>query len=379
MSTYQAFWPIIRCLPPEFAHQAALVLLRLPLRWNETVLDPFEWNGFRCRNRVGIAAGFDKNAVVVPGVERLGAGFIEVGTILVEPWPGNQVSPRLRRLIPQRAIWNRLGFTSDGLHQVMRNLSRLNARSLRGMAVLCNIGPHPGRLRQADDPLAAARDDLLQLVESLLPAADAFVVNLSSPNTRGLRSLLQSDRLNDVVMRPLIERLRQAEDAEGQGRRRPLLLKLPPEDQDRRPWARDDLARVICPLLESGRCDGLVAVNTSARLAVELVSFPPADLPGGISGEPLRPESLRVVSLVRELVGPKPLLIGCGGIMQPSDAISFLDAGADLVETYTGMVYRGPGVIVACARAIRDHHRRKGGERASICEKNSGKDHTASS
>ncbi|MCX7700947.1 MAG: dihydroorotate dehydrogenase 2 [Gemmataceae bacterium] len=358
MSTYQVFWPIIRCLPPEFAHKAALALLRLPLRWNDAVLDPFEWNGFRCRNRVGIAAGFDKNAAVVPGVERLGAGFVEVGTILVEPWPGNQVSPRMRRLVTQRAIWNRLGFTSDGVLQVKRNLGPVSRHSLGGMVVLCNIGPHPGRLRQAGDPLAATRDDLLQLVEALLPFADAFVVNLSSPNTRGLRSLLQSDRLNDVVMRPLVERLRQAEAAEGQGRRRPLLLKLPPEDADRRPWARDDLARVICPLIEPSWCDGLVAVNTSSRLATELVSFPPADLPGGISGEPLRPEALRVVSLVRKLVGPKPLLIGCGGMMQPSDAISFLDAGADLVETYTGMVYGGPGLIVECARAIRDHRPR---------------------
>ncbi len=354
MSAYQMLWPVIRCLPPEFAHTLGLRLLRLPWRWNRPVADPFAWNGFHCRHRVGIAAGLDKNAAVVPGLERLGAGFVEIGTILVEPWPGNQVSPRLRRLVAQRALWNRLGFTSLGLKQVLMNLQSLQPTALRGMAILCNIGPHPGRLRKADDPLLAARDDLRTLVEGLHRFADGFVINLSSPNTRGLRSLLQSDRLRAALLQPIGTHLRHLESAEGQGRRRPLLLKLPPEDQERQPWNRDNLARVICPLIESGWCDGLVAVNTSVRLATTMVRLPPEDLPGGISGEPLRPEALRVVSMVRELSGPKALVIGSGGILRADDAVAFLDAGADLVEIYSGLIYRGPRLLTECAQTLKD-------------------------
>jgi dihydroorotate dehydrogenase len=357
MSLYGMLWPLIRLLPPEMAHALALRVLALPLRFGPCIDDPFEWNGLRCRNRVGIAAGFDKNGLAVAGAERMGAGFLEVGTILVEPWPGNQVFPRVRRLVRQHAIWNRLGFTSQGLSRVVSRLQRATSASRRGMALLCNIGPHPGRFRPTDHPLATVRDELLQLVDRLFPIADAFVVNFSSPNTRGLRSLLQSDELGPQVLRPIIDRLREHGHATGRHRQTPLLVKLPPEDHDRQPWSRETLRRLICPLLDAQFCDGFVAVNTSTRLALQMVHLPPHDLPGGISGAPLRPEAIRVVSHIRELTGPRALLIGCGGILHVADAIEFLHAGADLVEIYTGMVYRGPRLLSDCAAAIRDQIR----------------------
>lgn len=354
MSVYSLLWPIIRTLPPEWAHALALRVLRWPWRWGPTIHDPFERQGLRCRNRVGIAAGFDKNAVALAGAERMGAGFIEVGTILVEPWAGNLVTPRVRRLVRHQAIWNRLGFTSLGLPHIVNNLQQSTTTSRQGMALLCNIGPHPKRLRESPDPWTTARNDLRQLVDKLDPFADAFVVNLSSPNTPGLRSLLQSESLGPSLLQPLIDQLHVSADRLGRPRRTPLFLKLPPEDPDRIPWHLESLARVVTPLAESQLVDGFVAVNTSTRLASQMVRFPPLDLPGGVSGEPLRPEAIRIVSLLRDLLGPKPLVIGCGGIMKPADAVEFLHAGADLVEMYTGLVYRGPSLLSECAKALRE-------------------------
>jgi dihydroorotate dehydrogenase len=353
MSLYRLLWPITRRLPPEFAHSLALNALRLPLRLGKQVDDPYTWEGLTFRNRAGIAAGFDKNASCVRGIERLGAGFVEVGTILVEPWAGNQVTPRMARLLPQRAIWNRLGFTSRGLEAARRNLERVPSNWRRGMVVACNIGPHPGNLRDSAEPLITARDEFLRLVDVLYPLCEMFVINLSSPNTRGLRNLLQDERLADAVLRPIRERVRALDTNSRRAWRTPLLVKLPPEDQDRKLWTMDSLRPVIGPLTETQLCDGFVAVNTSTRLAQELVNSPPADLPGGISGDPLRAEALRVVSLVRGIIGPGPLLMGCGGVMEPAHAVEFLNAGANLVEMYSGMIYAGPGLVSGCAEAIR--------------------------
>lgn len=345
MFPYHWLWPLIKRLPPEFAHAAGLQALRLPVRFGPTVDDPFTVRGLTFRNRAGVAAGFDKNAAALRGIERLGAGFVEVGTILVEPWAGNLVAPRMARLIPQRGIWNRLGFTSAGLDAAVRNLRRVPRDRRRGLVVAANIGPHPARLKASPDPLRTARDEFLRLIDALRPHCDLFVINLSSPNTPTLRNLLQSPDLLDAVLRPVRTRLRELDG------RLPLLIKLPPEDQDRQIWIEDSLRAVVEPL--RGDCDGFVAVNTSTRLAVALVNHPPPELPGGVSGEPLRAEALRVVELLRRLIGPDALLIGCGGVMEPGDAVAFRRAGADLVEMYSGMIYAGPGLVARAAEAMR--------------------------
>jgi dihydroorotate dehydrogenase len=349
MSLYRLAWPVVRHLPPEFAHAAGLQVLRLPFRLGTQVSDPFTWHGITFRNRSGIAAGFDKNAECIRGIERLGAGFFEAGTILVEPWAGNPVAPRLSRLLAQRGVWNRLGFTSEGLAAAARRLARTPRAMRRGLVVACNIGPHPGRLKESADPLRTAGAEFRQLVESLHPHCEMFVVNLSSPNTPRLRSLLQSPDLVDAVIRPTWKRVRELDASSAAARHTPLLVKLPPEDMNREPWTDPSLHAVVEPLLRDGVCDGFVAVNTSVRLAEKLVHMPPDDLPGGVSGEPIRAEALRVVAMLRRLIGPDRLLIGCGGVMAPAHAIEFRHAGADLVELYTGMIYAGPGLVSRCA------------------------------
>ncbi|HEV3143452.1 MAG TPA: dihydroorotate dehydrogenase 2 [Gemmataceae bacterium] len=326
------------------------------MRLGDPVLeDPFTWRGLTFRNRSGIAAGFDKNAVCLQGLERLGAGFVEVGTILVEPWAGNPVSPRMARLLKLHGLWNRLGFTSLGLGRVEKNLARFPRERRRGMIVACNIGPHPGNLKRASsrtEALAIAQTELMRLTEALFPHTDMFVINLSSPNTPGLRSLLQSAELTEVVIEPIRRQLGRQDEVSGRRWRTLLLIKLPPEDENRELWTEQLLSKVIQPLLTADACDGFVAVNTSARLALEHFKAEPTDLPGGVSGEPLRNEALRMVGLMRRLIGPDKLLIGCGGIMIPEHANLFRSAGADLVEMYSGLVFAGPGLVSGCAKAM---------------------------
>ncbi|HLW66940.1 MAG TPA: dihydroorotate dehydrogenase 2 [Gemmataceae bacterium] len=357
MLRYRHLWPIIRQIPPELAHRLALWSLRMPWHYGEQVEDPFSWHGLTIRNRAGVAAGFDKNAVCLPGLERVGAGFVEVGTVLVEPWQGNQVSLRMARLLQLHGLWNRLGFTSHGLAQVQRNLARFPRERRHGMAVACNIGPHPGNLKRCTnrtEALTTAQAELLQLAEALHRHSDFLVVNLSSPNTPGLRSLLQSAELADTVVMPIIQLSRRLDQATGRSWQTPVLVKLPPEDENQELWTTESLARVVQPLLAVEACDGFVAVNTSARLAMQHFPLGKDELPGGLSGDPLREEALRVVTMLRRLIGPDRLLIGCGGVMMPEHGVGFLHAGADLVELYSGMVFAGPALVSRSAKALKE-------------------------
>jgi dihydroorotate dehydrogenase len=361
MLGYRHLWPLIKLLPPESAHAMGLTLLRLPIRFvPKPPDDPFTWSGLTFRNRIGIAAGFDKNAACVRGIERLGAGFLEVGTILISPWQGNPVRPRMKRLIESRGIWNRLGFTSQGLTVAAANLAGIQRERRNSMVIACNIGPHPGHLKQAGarpEALDIVRNELIKLVNALYREAELFVVNLSSPNTPGLRSLLQDPELAQAVLLPLRDLIRRFDTETSRSGPMPLLVKLPPEDQNREPWTDDSLKAVLHPLLEADACNGFVAVNTSTRLAQKLVTnMSNPDLRGGVSGEPLRSEALRFVKMVRNIIGRERLLIGCGGVMEPQHAHEFLSAGADLVEVYSGMIYAGPGLIGKCVDAIRVNH-----------------------
>jgi len=346
MRLYELAWPLIRKLPPEWAHRLGLAALRFPMRWAPVVDDPFIRCGLTFRNRMGIAAGFDKNAVALAGLERLGVGFVEVGTILVAPWPGNPDRPRLKRLLSERAIWNRLGFPSEGLDTIEPRLARFPRGRRRGMLVGCNIGPHPGHLKAAGTPEAfidIAREELRTLVDRLRSHADFFVVNLSSPNTAGLRGILCDPRL----ARDLLAPLKRCRDE------LPLFLKLPPEDVDRLPWTTETLGMILEPILAERACDGFVAVNTSTRLTKDLIGLDA----GGVSGAPLLPLAGDTIRLLRSLVGPESLILGGGGVMKPADAIDLLDAGADIIEIYSGMIYSGPALPAACARALAERVR----------------------
>lgn len=341
---YRRFWPLLRLAPAEWTHALGLSLLRAPLPLGARVQAPFTWRGLRFENRVGIAAGFDKNAAALRGLNGLGAGFVEVGSVLLRPHQGRP-PPRLTRLEAQGAIWNRLGFPSDGLPAVRRRLKAARALPLR---IACNIAPHPATVRRANSA-APIRAELIQLAEGLHEFADLFVVNLSSPNTAGLRALLHGRGFADDYVAPLAARIAALDSRAGREIPTPLLVKLPPEDSTGKPWRAANLDALLQPLLPV--CDGFVAVNSSATLALRLAKHARPEAPGGISGAPLHAHACALLRLLKRRA-PEHLLIGCGGVLRAADATAMLAAGAHLVELYSGLVYRGPSLVAECAEAL---------------------------
>jgi len=267
----------------------------------------------------GVAAGFDKNAVGVAGLTMLGFGFVEVGTVTAHPQPGNP-QPRLWRVLDQRAIRNKMGFNNEGAAAVAARLRRLRATPAgRALVVGVNLG------KTKVTPAADAAVDYATSAALLAPYADYLVVNVSSPNTPGLRDLQSVDAL-----RPILVAVRAAADAapspRGPGRRVPLLVKIAPDLSD------DDVDAIADLALELG-LDGVVAVNTTIAHAYG---------EGGLSGPPLLGRGLDVVARLRTRLGPAPVIIGVGGISTPADAREYLAVGATLVQGYTGFIYRGP-------------------------------------
>jgi dihydroorotate dehydrogenase len=346
---------LFKPLGPELAHKLALFALGARFSFTTPkVNDAWPWRGLIFPNRIGVAAGFDKNAYALTGLGEIGAGFAEVGTILTRPWPGNLLRPRMARLEAERGIWNRLGFPSIGVHHVAYRLSRFR----RGDILIgCNIAPHPLTLRVAGEPGFAARvrAELDELVTALHPWAKFFVVNMSSPNTTGLRGVLYGEGFAQEIVAPLRERIQQLSRARGQQWPTPLLVKLPPETPDREPWTGKTLRPLVQPLAHDDVCDGYVAVNTSIGLALQKSPHARADAPGGVSGAPLLPLALGAMRALGELARPGQLRIGVGGIMKPEDAVAMVEMGANLVELYSGMIYQGPTLLWKCADAVREY------------------------
>lgn len=266
----------------------------------------------------GLAAGFDKNAVVVSGLDALGFGHVEVGTVTAVPQDGNP-RPRLFRLVPDRALINRMGFNNRGAAAAADRLSALRRRRRRPV-----LGANIGKSRVVD--VDDATDDYVTSTRAVAPVADYLVVNVSSPNTPGLRGLQAVETL-----RPLLEAVRDAAGAT------PLLVKIAP-DLD------DDEVRAIARMAVDAGLAGLIATNTT--IARESLSTPSdvvaAHGAGGLSGAPLRDRALAVLRLVRAVVPAEFCVIAAGGVETAADVQARLDAGADLVQGYTGFVYRGP-------------------------------------
>jgi dihydroorotate dehydrogenase len=318
-------------LEPERAHRLALAAARLavalpPLR---SALHPVELMGLRFANRVGLAAGFDKNAEAVDGLARLGFGFIEVGTVTLRPQAGRPL-PRLFRIPARDALINRMGFPNVGAQMVLARLRRRRYRGVLGV----NIG------KNADTPIASAVDDYIACLRMLGPVADYIAVNVSSPNTASLRQLQEPQRLEPLLSALLAERQVLVRSC---GRPLPILLKVSPDLDPQGAQGLVDVARRL-PI------DGLIVANTTLQWTRG------ADYEveggGGLSGAPLHPLALAAVSALRSLLGPKPLIIGVGGIDSPEKALAMRHAGADLVQLYTGLIYRGPSLIARCASAL---------------------------
>ena len=331
----------------EAAHELTMDMLargqRTPLQWawcNETVSDPIELAGLHFPNRVGLAAGLDKNARCIDALAAMGFGFVEVGTVTPRPQPGNP-KPRMFRLPEARALINRLGFNNEGLDAFVANVQRSHIRTQgRGQNKLLlglNIG------KNATTPIENATRDYLTCLEGVYPHADYVTVNISSPNTQNLRAL-QSDAALDALLGAIAEHRERL--ATMQGRRVPIFVKIAPDLDEAQ-------VAVIAATLQRHGMDGVIATNTTtSRDAVQGMQH--AHETGGLSGAPVLEASNTVIRQLRAAVGPAFPIIGVGGIMSAEDAVGKIRAGADVVQIYTGLIYEGPALVARAAKAIRD-------------------------
>ncbi len=346
-SLYGLARPFLFGLDAEHAHEITLNALdrtqNTPfarLYGTPRVDDPITLAGLHFPNRVGLAAGLDKNARCIDAFSAMGFGFIEVGTVTPKPQPGN-AKPRIFRLPERDALINRLGFNNDGLEAFVANVQRARFRkSASAKATPMLLGLNIGK--NASTPIERATDDYLLCLEGVYPHADYVVVNVSSPNTANLRSL-QSDEALDALLGTLMER-REVLSAR-HGRQVPMFLKIAPDlDQIQ--------VAVISGALKRHAMDGVVATNTTmSREAV--VGLPHAEETGGLSGAPVREASNRVIAQLRAALGAAFPIIGVGGIFNAADAIAKIAAGADVVQMYTGLIYRGPGLVDEVAQGLR--------------------------
>jgi len=331
---YRAVKPILFRLDAETAHRLTLAMLAaLPAPSAEPDSPELRTRvfGLDFDNPVGLAAGMDKDAIAVHTWRALGFGFAELGTITPLPQPGNP-RPRIFRIREHRALINRLGFPSEGMDAVVSRAARATAQG--GLfRIGLNFGPNK------DTAVENAARDYALLMDRLGSMADFIVINVSSPNTPGLRNWQSPERMREIFAA-----------IDGTASRKPILIKVAPDLE------RDDLERICETALEL-RLDGIVATNTTlARESAGVVSTEA----GGLSGDPLRPIAQRIIREIRGHLGERLPIIGVGGIASAEDAYGHIRAGASLVELYTGLVYQGPGLVESINRGLAALLRRDG-------------------
>jgi len=338
-------YPLARSLlfrfDPETAHRMALRSMAAagasaPLRRVVSAMypvpdtEPVEVFGLSFANRVGLAAGYDKDGEAWRGLGALGFGHVEIGTVTPQPQPGNP-SPRLFRLPEQRSLINRLGFPGKGAEYVA---SRLHGRHPSPPVLGVNIG------KQKSTPLDEAVHDYEVLMDVFAPLADYLAVNISSPNTPDLRRLQERAFLESLLL-SLISR--RGDLADRLGRRVPVLVKLAPD------LTPGQLETAVGAIVDAG-VDGIIATNTTVDRSG--IDHPLAAEQGGLSGAALTALSTEIIRAISRLTGGAIPIIGVGGIMSADDARAKIDAGAMLVQVYTGLIYEGPGLVGRIARAI---------------------------
>jgi dihydroorotate dehydrogenase len=346
---YSLARPFLFGLDPEAAHDLTMASLArtqgTPLAWAYTqarVSDPVTVAGLPFPNRVGLAAGLDKNARCIDGLGAMGFGFVEVGTVTPLAQSGNP-KPRMFRLPEKNALINRLGFNNEGLEAFIANVKRSQLHScLRSfdkanrMILGLNIG------KNAATPIENATSDYVKCLDGVYPYADYITVNISSPNTKNLRAL-QSDAALDGLLGALAAR--RAELADQHGSSKPIFLKIAP-DLDK------DQIKVIAATLKHHKIDGVIATNTTlSREAVKGLQH--AEEAGGLSGAPVLEASNQVIRQLRNALGKGYPIIGVGGVLSGQDAVSKIKAGADLVQIYTGLIYSGPALVKDAALALK--------------------------
>lgn len=304
-------------LPPETAHDVAIKALSLGLSPKyKTPEKPVELFGLKFPNPVGMAAGFDKNAKAIDGLLNLGFGFVEVGTVTPKAQSGNP-KPRIFRLKEDAAIINRLGFNNAGIDEFLINFGKAKKNGIVGI----NIG--------ANKDTENFIEDYEKLIPLICPHADYITINISSPNTPGLRDMQKKEQTRELVEKITTVRNQQSKTP-------PLLVKIAPDLDE------IELHAIIEALMEA-KIDGVIATNTT--ISRPALSSPNAKMQGGLSGKPLTEKSTDIIKKVHRLTEGKLPIIGVGGIFTAEDAKEKLDSGASLVQVYTGLIYEGPKIV----------------------------------
>lgn len=321
---YPLLRPLLFSIDPETVHHLALGLLQQPwlkpfLQARPSTHDPRLvkklW-GLTFSNPIGLAAGFDKNALALPAWERLGFGFVELGTITRHAQPGNP-RPRIFRIPSHQALINRMGFPNEGADAIAR---RLTATKATGHWPTIPVGLNLGKSKVT--PLEEAHEDYRYSYQVLRDFADYFVINVSSPNTPGLRSLQGRDQLEKIVAT--------VQEENHRGTRKPLLVKIAPD-------LTEPQVEEVLQVIQEQQCDGIVATNTTIDK-----SSVPLQEEGGLSGAPVRARSTEIIRMIAHKTNGQLPIIGVGGIFTAADAREKLAAGATLLQGYTGFIYQGP-------------------------------------
>jgi len=334
--SYALLRPLLFTLEAETAHRVTLKTLNvldrigLPLRPSAPIDCVHRIMGIDFPNPVGLAAGLDKNGEFIDALARFGFGFIEIGTVTPRPQPGNP-RPRVFRLPRANAVINRLGFNNDGVDRLVENVRSAAYKGVLGI----NIG------KNADTPLEQAPDDYLACLRKVYGLASYITVNISSPNTKDLRTLQGGNEIDHLLGALKAE---QHQLADTHGKRVPIAVKIAP-DLDA------GQVRTIADALRKHSFDAVIATNTTtARDRVAGVRH--AAEAGGLSGAPLTPRSNAIVRQLASALGGEIPIIGVGGILSAEDARRKVEAGADLVQLYTGLIYRGPSLVTECVKAL---------------------------